>query len=245
MFLYGKNPVLERLRVNPVSIKKIYIEKKKDLSEIVREIKKQNFYFESLESVEFLKLVKNVNAQGVAAVVDDFKYIPYDEILNDRKRIPIFLDSVTDPQNLGGIIRTLACMSGFSIVLSEYNSAHITETVLRVSSGGENYVPVAKTGNLAKAITIAKERGFWVFGAAMAEGAKNIISAELKFPLAIVFGAEGTGIRPGVMKHIDEFFFIPMDGASLSYNVAVATALFCYEIRRKMITSKNTPKNCV
>ncbi len=235
MKLYGKNPILERIRANPGSIHRLYLQKRTDLSEIVREAKKNNLAFESVDKKWFSRKAGDVHTQGVMAEIDEYVYTAFSEILDeclDNATIPVFLDGVTDPQNLGSIIRNLACLGGFSLVLPEHESAHVNETVLRVASGGENYIKIAKVTNNVRAVKKAKEKGIWIAGA-IAEGEKDIVKTDLTFPLAVVIGSEGKGIRPGLHECLDTGLSLPMRGAALSYNVAVATALVCYEISRR------------
>ena len=159
-------------------------------------------------------------------------YTPLPELLADcleNGTVPVFLDGVTDPQNLGSVIRTLACMGGFSLVIPKHDSAQVNETVLRVANGGENYIQIAQVENSVRAVQKAKEKNIRITGA-VAEKGSDIIKVEMTFPLAIVIGSEGKGIRPGLEKHLDAKLSLPMKGAPLSYNVAVATALFGFEI---------------
>ncbi len=234
MKLYGKNPVLERIKAAPGTIRDLYLQKRTDLSEIVKEAKRAGITFKSVDKAWFPDRCGDVHTQGVMAEIDEFTYASFPRMLSDCLNgavTPVFLDGVSDPQNLGAIIRNLACLGGFAIVLSEHGSAHVTETVLRVASGGENYIKIAKVTNIATAVKKAREEGIWIAGAVV--DGKDILAAELAFPMAVVIGSEGKGVRPGVKKYIDAAVSLPMRGASLSYNVAVATALFCYEVYRR------------
>jgi 23S rRNA (guanosine2251-2'-O)-methyltransferase len=234
MKLYGKNPVLERIKCDPASIRELYLQKKVDLSEIVAASKQANLKFESRDKDWFDKNATG-HAQGVIAEVEEFKYAPFGEIIDECVKgsvTPVFLDGVTDPQNLGGIIRNLACLGGFSLVLSEHRCAIVNETVLRVANGGENYVKIALVQNIATALAGIKKYNISIAGAVI-EGAEDIRTAEIHEPMALVIGSEGKGIRPGVLKCLDKRLFLPMGGAQLSFNAAVATALFCYEIARR------------
>lgn len=241
MRLYGRNPVLERIRANPGSIKELYLQQKTDLSEIVKEAQRQGLTFDSVDKARFSKLCGDMNAQGVLAEVEDYRYTPFSGLLKEAQKtgcVPVFLDRVTDPQNLGSIIRNLACLGGFSLVLPEHGSCHVNETVLRVACGGENYLPISKVVNTVRGVAMAIEKGFWIAGA-VAEGGEDILKCDLNFPLAVVIGSEGKGIRPGLRKQLDAALSLPMYGARLSYNVAVAASLFCYEInRRKRVKCK-------
>ncbi|RKY42773.1 MAG: hypothetical protein DRP85_01830 [Candidatus Makaraimicrobium thalassicum] len=240
MRLYGKNPVLERIRTDPRSVRSLYLQKRTDLSGVAREAGKAGITFESVDRAWFRRKCGDAHAQGVMAEVDEFKYASFSAVLAaciDNVSIPVFLDRVTDPQNLGAIIRVLACLGGFSLVLPEYESAHVNETVLRVANGGENYIKIARVPNIAPAVRKAKKNGVWIAGA-LVSGSNNLVGSDLMFPLALIIGSEGKGIRPGLQKHLDTGLSLPMRGAPLSYNVAVATSIFCYEINRRRWTEK-------
>ena len=105
----------------------------------------------------------------------------------------------------------------------------MTEATLRVACGGENYVPVALVTNLAQASEQAKKAGYWIAGAVPAKGTP-IHQVDWPRPLAVVLGSEGEGIRPGLEKHLELKFSLPMPGAALSYNVATAAAMIAYEL---------------
>src|SRR3989338_5354242 len=123
-----------------------------------------------------MKIGRDKNIQGIIMDVEDFAYVPFEDLLGtalNKKRCPIFLDGITDPQNLGAIMRSLACLGKFSLVLPTHDSVSVTETVLRVASGGDNYVPVAKVPNLGNAIKKAHELGFHIAGAVV-KGGENL-----------------------------------------------------------------------
>ncbi|MBF0215701.1 MAG: RNA methyltransferase [Candidatus Omnitrophica bacterium] len=240
MILYGKNPVLERIKSRPGTIKKLILKQKTDLSEIVRAAKEKKVGFISMPEDEFMDMANNVNAQGVIAEVDEFSYLPFAQALQIAIKdgiIPVFLDGITDPQNLGSTIRNLACLGRFIIVIPEHNSVEVNETVLRVASGGENYLYVSKIINTVKGIEDAKKMGFTVAGA-VPFAKTSVMEAKLDLPLAVVLGSEGKGIRPGILKVIDVEMSIPMWGAQLSYNAAVAAVLVLYEIMRRIKVPK-------
>jgi 23S rRNA (guanosine2251-2'-O)-methyltransferase len=235
MRLCGKKPVLERIKFDPGSIKNLYLSKKTDLSDIVKAAKKQGLDFESIEKDSFNKMCGIIHSQGVMAEIPEYQYTPFKKLMKDAENIGnslVFLDGITDPQNLGSIMRNLACLGGFSLILPEHNSVEINETVLRVACGGENFIKVSKIGNSVRGVKEAKERGFVVAGT-VTEGGADILKTTMESPLAIVIGAEGKGIRPGLLQELDIKVTFPMPGAGLSYNAAVATALFCYEINRR------------
>ena len=123
------------------------------------------------------------------------------------------------------------------MVIPKHDSCQINETVLHVASGGENFVPVSMVTNLSAALIEAKKEGFWAVGAVV-DGGEDINKATLVFPLCLVLGSEGKGIRPGLAKQLELKVKIPMVGASLSFNVAMACAILSYEITKQKINEK-------
>jgi 23S rRNA (guanosine2251-2'-O)-methyltransferase len=236
MVLYGKNSVLERLRADPRSIKRLLIQEDFSHPDIEKLAKSKRIPVKRLSLNGLNKIKQAEGLQGIIAEVDNFKYSAFDNLLNapkDKQRVPIFLDRVFDPQNLGAIIRSTACFSGFSIIIPRFKACEVNETVLHVASGGENYVPLSRVANLSNAVISARQQGYWIIGAVPDNDAKDINKVSLPFPLALVLGSEGEGIRYGVSKHLDMKINIPMKGAKLSLNVAIACAILCHEISKQ------------
>lgn len=232
MLLYGKKSILERLKANPKSIRGIFLAEDFNNPQIEQLIKSLNIAAERLSAKKIENMKRAKNVQGIIARVDNFVYAG--DILKENNDLtPVFLDRINDPQNLGVIMRTLACLGGFFLVIPEKEACHITEAVMHVASGGENYIPVVRTADMAKAIRQAKEQGYCIIGAVIDEGAENINKLKLRFPLALVLGAEATGIAPAIEKMLDRKACIPMQGAKLSLNVNTACAIFCNEITKQ------------
>jgi len=235
MILHGKNSVLERLKYNPSSINEILLQENFNDPAVTRLIKKQQIKVESVSQKKLNKIKPGDSWGGIVAYVQEFQYADFDQLLKTGVRHNlsfIFLDRVFDPQNLGAIIRNLACFGGFALVIPKHKSCKITESVVHVASGGENFVPIVIVANLTNALLRVKENGYWVAGA-LTEGGQELGKTNLPFPLGLVLGSEGEGIRYGVEKHLDLKLSIPMIGASLSFNVASSCSVFCYEISRQ------------
>src|SRR3989338_4077489 len=235
MNLYGRNSIFERLKINPKSIKRILLEEGKDLSAIRRLCKSKGIPFNCFPQARFDKFSRNIRSQGVIAEVEEFQYANLEEILEPAKEKPpiiLFLDNLNDPQNLGAILRTCGCFGGFAVVLPKHDSVEVTDAALRVASGTENYVPVAKVNGLLSAVILAKERGFWI-GGAMTTGGQDIASVRLNFPLGLIIGSEAKGIRQSLAKELDFGLSIPMHTGGLSFNAATAAAIFAYEAIRQ------------
>jgi 23S rRNA (guanosine2251-2'-O)-methyltransferase len=236
MLLYGKNSILERLRADPASIRRITARESFSEPEIERLAGKHGIPVERVPAKELAEKRPAKDLQGILARVDRFSYVPYEDVLDapdTERRSILFLDRVNDPHNLGVILRTTACFGGFAVVIPEFRACEVNETVLHVASGGENYTPVALVTNIAKAIEQSKNAGYWIVGTVVDEDAADITRVELPSPLGLVLGSEGSGIRPGIVKHLDMKVRVPMEGARLSLNVNVACAVFCYEIYRR------------
>ncbi len=235
MFLYGKNSVLERLKVNPQSIRKIFLQDNFDASHIVKIIKAENIPLKYVTEKELLRIKRADRLQGIVAEANKFTYAPFEELLygpTEKRLTFVFIDSINDPHNLGSIMRILACFGGFAVVIPKHGSCEVNETVLHVASGGENFIPVSMVTNFSNALIEAKEAGYWVAGTVV-EGGEDLNKVSMPFPLCLVLGSEGKGVRHGLQKHFDLKISLPMHGAPLSFNVAMACAIFAYEVAKQ------------
>jgi len=236
MVLYGKNSVRERLKADPASVRKVCVTQEFAHEEILGLICAKGITLERHTPKELGRMRPQKDLQGILAHVEKYRYAAFPDVLArgaKEKDTLVFLDRINDPQNLGVIMRGLACLGGFAVVIPEFKSCEVNETVLHVASGAENYVPVAKVANLTNAMLNAKKAGTWLVGAVVDEGAQDLTALSLPFPLGLVLGSEGEGLRYGVDKHLDIRARIPMAGAPLSFNVAMACVVFGYEITRQ------------
>ena len=235
MFLYGKNSVLERLKANPESIRKIFVQENFNAQHIMKIIKTSGIPVNYVSEKELIRIKRADRLQGIVAEVNKFAYTPFEELLDrsEEKRLSfMFLDGINDPHNLGSIIRVAACFGGVAVVIPKHAACEVNDTVIHVASGGENFVPVSMVTNLASALREAKNAGYWAVGTVV-EGGENINKVSLPFPLCLILGSEGKGIRHGLQKLLDLKISLPMKGAQLSFNVAMACAIFAYEIAKQ------------
>lgn len=235
MYLYGKNSVLERLKVEPGSVKKIFLQHNFDDPRVINAAKSSKITVERVSENRLLGIKRADRLQGVVAEVEAFRYADFDELINDpaNKTLSfICLDNINDPHNLGSIIRTAACFGGFGVVIPGHNSCQVNDTVMHVASGGENFVPISTVNNMSTALIKAKNAGWWIVGTVV-EGGRGLQDVSLPFPLCVIMGSEGKGIRHGVAKQLDVKVTLPMKGAALSFNVAMTGAIFCYEVSRQ------------
>ncbi len=232
-YLYGKNSVSERLRADPRSIRRVFLQKNFSEEGIGRQLSAARIPTEVLSERELSKVKRADRLQGIVAEVEPFRYTPFKEIVSspDQPTL-VVLDNLSDPNNLGSILRLSACFDRIALVIPEHRACRVNDTVMHVASGGENYVPVSMVTNTSQSLREAKEAGYWVAGTVV-EGGESLPKASLPFPFCLVLGSEGSGIRPGVEKQLDLKLTLPMHGAELSLNVAMACAIFLYEITRQ------------
>ncbi len=169
------------------------------------------------------------SCQGIFAEVGEPKTISHLDALRaakEKEKYPliIYLDSVTDPQNLGSILRSSAFFGVSGLVLTETRSSPLTPAAIKISSGGFVHVPIVRVPNLARALEEAKEEGFWVIG--LSEHAtEKFHTARLDSPLALVIGNEESGMRQLTAKSCDYTLSIPGHGMLVSLNAATAAAV--------------------
>jgi 23S rRNA (guanosine2251-2'-O)-methyltransferase len=178
--------------------------------------------------------------QSVVAYGAPFDYITLEEaIALPRKAQALFvlLDHVTDPHNVGAIIRTTEAAGGTALILPERRSAGVNATVRKAAAGATAHLPIARVANISQAIRTLKKAGIWVAGAALGEGTVPLTEADFARDLAIVIGAEGEGIAPLVGRECDYRVSIPMAGKTQSLNASVAAAILLYETVRQRQSS--------
>jgi 23S rRNA (guanosine2251-2'-O)-methyltransferase len=235
--IYGINPLLEIFHSDPAILQKIVIAEGRN-GEAIRKILR--FASDNGIPVEFgakerlEKLAPRAVHQGVVGLCREYVYASVDDVIAHRHPacrhdLVLILDSVTDPQNLGSIIRTAHCFGANGVIIPEDRAATVTAAVLKSSAGAAHHLPTARVVNLVRTIEELKQRGFWIYGAD-AEATTDIRTPDYTGPVALVMGSEGQGIRPLIRKKCDFLIAIPLRGEVASLNVAVATGVILYEI---------------
>jgi 23S rRNA (guanosine2251-2'-O)-methyltransferase len=171
--------------------------------------------------------------QGVLALVEPFRYADAYELAAAERPLLAVLDRVTDPRNLGAVARSAEGAGATGIVVPAHGSAVVTPAVVRSSAGAVEHLPIAVVTNLARYLGEVKGADLWVFGATGDAGAQSMWETDLSGGVALVFGAEGKGLRPLVRRTCDALVSIPLVGAVESLNVSVAAALLLYEAKRQ------------
>lgn len=235
----GRNPVLEALKSGR-QIDKIYI-KKGDIQGSAKKIfalaKAKKIIISEVDRQKLDMMSETKAHQGVIAIAPVKDYASVDDILAaaDKKQKPHFIiiaDRISDPHNLGAIIRTANAAGADGVIISKHSSASLTPVCEKSSAGAVEYTPVAKVTNLVQTIEKLKKQNIWVIGADM-DGENTIYTQDFSGDIAIVIGSEGEGISPLIKKSCDFLVKIPMYGEVTSLNASVAGALMIYEAVRR------------
>ena len=170
--------------------------------------------------------------QGVVAFCEPYRYADAYELAQGERPLVACLDQVTDPHNLGAVCRSVDGAGATGVVITEHKSARVTPAVCRASAGAVEHVDLAVVVNLSRYLTDVKRDDLWVW-AATEEAETDVWSADFRTGAALVFGAEGRGLRPLVRKSCDDAFAIPLAGKIESLNVSVAAGISLFEAARQ------------
>ena len=227
--VYGRRPVREAIR-GPREVRELWATE--------RALRAEPWLRDSGVRVQ-RKPERELNAeagttdhQGVLARVEPFRYADAHELAAGDAPLLAVLDSVTDPRNLGAVIRCADGAGANGVVLPAHNSARVTPTVVHASAGAAEHLPVAVVKNLARYLGEIKGPRLWIWAAA-GDAETSMWDADLSGGAVFVLGAEGKGLRPLVRRTCDDAVRIPLAGEVESLNVSVAAALLLYEARRR------------
>ena len=230
--IYGKNPVIEAIRAKKVL--KVFVVNNFNDQKIFNLIKENHLPFVSVASIEMEKMCDGVH-QGVAAELKPYQTVSLEEIIakakKKEKKIIVMLDNISDPHNLGAILRSADVFEVSGVILPKHNSVSLNATVAKTSAGAINYVPVAIVNNLNQAISVLKDEGYWVVST---DGSAEISYSSIKydFPTVVVIGSEGKGVSSLVLKNSDYIVKIPQFGHVNSLNASVAAGILLAEVHK-------------
>ncbi len=237
----GRNAVIEALRAG-TSIDKIYLQKgetDRTLGHIASTAREKGIVVVEADKRKLDFMSRTHAHQGVIALASVREYVSVADILNaarEKGEAPLIVvcDEISDPHNLGAIIRTAECAGAHGVIIPKRRSAGLTSVVGKTSAGAVSYVPVARVPNIAALLKELQKEGVWVFGTA-AEGTTTLYDADLKGPAAIVIGSEGDGMTRLVREGCDFLVSIPMKGRISSLNASAAAAILLYEAVRQRL----------
>jgi len=236
--LEGRNPVLEALNhdktIDKIIVKKGEIEG--TLKVIVAKAAEKGIVIQEVDKFKMEQISKSHNNQGVIALCPAKEYVEVSDIINIAKEknedpFIIILDEITDPHNLGAVLRTADACGAHGVIIPKRRAVGLTAVVSKTSAGAVEYIPVARVTNIAHTIDELKKNGIWVACADM--NGDDYFNAPLDGPIAVVIGNEGFGVGRLIKDKCDFSVKIPMYGHISSLNASVAAGLIMYEIVRK------------
>jgi 23S rRNA (guanosine2251-2'-O)-methyltransferase len=217
----------------------VAVDRKKDaaLRMLLAQAKERNVAVR-FEQRAFFERVPFKAHQGVIAMAPPFPYASLGEVLARRRpdggpRMFVVLDHLTDPHNVGAIVRTAEAAGADGLILPERRSAGINATVRKAAAGAAAHLPIARVSNIADTLRVLKKAAIWVVGADASPQATPLAQADLNRDLALVLGSEGTGLSQLVKRECDFLVRIPMRGKVASLNASVAAAVLIYEAVRQ------------
>ena len=239
--LEGRNALTEALRAGR-TIDKVFIadgDTDRGLQRLAAEAKEAGAVIVPVDRRKLDQMSFTRSHQGVIALAAAHDYYTIDDILEEaasrgENALIVICDELSDPHNLGAIMRSAECAGAHGVVIPTRRSVGLTATVAKASAGAVEYMKVARVTNINNAINELKEKGVWVFGTA-AEGSVPMYKADLTGPAAIVIGNEGDGMSPLVRKNCDMLVHIPMAGRISSLNASAAASILLYEAVRQRL----------
>jgi 23S rRNA (guanosine2251-2'-O)-methyltransferase len=229
--VYGRRPVREALR-GPREVLELWASERAVRSEAwLRDVERPRVQTK-LER-DLSDAAGTRDHQGVVAWCEPFRYADAFALAAGPAPLLACLDQVSDPRNLGAVIRSAEGAGASGVVVPAHGSARVTAAVCRSSAGAVEHLPVAVVTNLARYLEEVKGGAFWVYGASGESAAQSMWETDLTGGVAIVLGAEGKGLRPLVKRMCDALVSIPLAGEIESLNVSVAAAVLLYEARRQ------------
>ena len=237
----GRNAVIEALRTQ-TNIDKIYIQRgetDKTLGHIASKARAAGIVVVEADRRKLDGMSRTHAHQGVIALAAVREYVSLEDILADaaakgEQPLLVVCDEISDPHNLGAIIRTAYCAGAHGVIIPKRRSAGLTSIVAKTSAGAVSHMKVARVPNIPSLLKDLKKQGVWVFGTA-ADGTTGLYDADLKGPAAIVIGSEGDGMTRLAAENCDFLVSIPMKGDLNSLNASASAAILLYEaVRQRM-----------
>jgi 23S rRNA (guanosine2251-2'-O)-methyltransferase len=250
-FVYGLNPVLEALKAHPQDVVRVLLERGRDGrrshggERVAEAAAAAGVRIEEAPHGDLARRSRGGVHQGVGAELAEFRYVELPDLLDlarERKEPPflLLLDGVTDPQNLGALIRSAHALGAHGVVLPKDRAAGITPAVSKAAAGALEHCRVARVTNFSRALDDLKDAQVWSVALA-ADAERDLPELDLGAGTALVLGSEGKGVRPLVRKTCDHDARIPMAGQVGSLNVAAAGAIALYEVARQRRARRKAP----
>ena len=236
LVIWGKNPIIEALKAGK-SFEKIFVAHDTKPPKILLELaKKRGVKVQIASKKKIEELAGTKKTQGVVAILSPVEYVSPEELFKEtveKNSFFVVIDHITDPQNVGNILRTCEVLGGVGALISKDRTSPINETVVKASSGAVFYLKLSKVPSLSKALEVFKKMGGWVI--AVEKGGRDIREIEIPRPTALVLGSEDKGVSKSVLEISDEVITIPMRGNVNSLNVSSAGAIAIWETAKHFL----------
>ena len=246
--IYGRHPV-EAAITSGRSLNRIWVIAKvhydSQFRPLLQEAKANGTVIDEVDNLRLNQMTQGANHQGIVAQVSAHEYVELEDMVAQAKAVarrPVIVaaDGITDPHNLGAIIRSAEAIGAQGIVIPQRRAVGITSTVVKVAAGALETLPVARVVNLGRALEYMKEQGFWVYGLA-AEASQPVHTTDFSEPVVLVVGSEGSGLSLSVQTLCDVLVSIELGGKTPSLNASVAAGMALYEIYRQAWVKKLPP----
>jgi 23S rRNA (guanosine2251-2'-O)-methyltransferase len=243
--IYGRHPVIAAMKSDR-QLNRIWITAKLHYDprfhSLLVEAKANGAIIDEVENLRLNQLTQGANHQGVVAQVAPYTYKELEDLIQQAKAqrtdpVIVVLDSITDPHNLGAIIRTAEAFGAQGLIIPQRRAVGITSAVMKVAAGALEHFAVARVVNLSRCLENLKKEGFWIYGTAAGQG-KSIHELDLRGPVCLVIGSEGDGLSLLTQRHCDQLMEIPLGGKTPSLNASVAAGITLYEVYRQRVSQK-------
>ncbi|MDZ8067152.1 MAG: 23S rRNA (guanosine(2251)-2'-O)-methyltransferase RlmB [Nostoc sp. DedQUE08] len=237
--IYGRHPVLSALQ-NQRNLNRLWITTRlrydPSFHHFLLQAKENGTVIDEVEPKRLDYLTNGANHQGVAAQIAPYAYMELADLIEQCKSVTdaviVVADGITDPHNLGAIIRTAEAIGAQGLVIPQRRASGITSTVMKVAAGALENFAVARVVNLSRSLEELKEAGFWIYGTA-ASGSEPLHTVNFTGPIVLVIGSEGEGLGMLTQRSCDFLVSIPLQGKTPSLNASVAAGMALYEIYRQ------------
>jgi len=234
--IFGVNPVLEALAGRPDELSCVLgVAGARSAAPVIDAARRQGVAVELTDHATLERLTHGGHHQGVAARTRPFRYVAVEELLARAAPLLVALDGITDPQNLGAIIRSAEVLGAGGIILPKDRAAHVTATAIRASAGAAIHLPAAQVVNLVRALEQAKQAGYWTV-ALDEKGTQRFQDLPSLDRVLMLVGSEGRGSRRLVLEQADFRIAIPVRGRVGSLNAAGAAAIGLHELAQRVLS---------
>ena len=240
-FLYGINPVREAFQGSgrtPLELLVVTGERNDRLDELISLARQRQLKVSFFERRELDRLAGHTHHQGTLLKLTPFNYTDLASLLQEwrsrgQSAFFLLLDGITDPHNLGAILRSAEVAGCHGVIVAKDRSCPVTSVVEKTAAGALSHLSLCQVTNLSRTIDEFKKAGIWCYGLSGEDEAKDLFQTDLTGNIALVVGSEGRGLRPNIRKHCDGLLAIPMAGQVDSLNASVAAGIALFEVVRQ------------